>query len=117
MPKPTNAYLGADNDDPVIVAFREAYSQAYPDSAVDAFAALGYDAARLLMAVVREAGSSDPEAVRRALGEIQQFEGVTGHMAFPPGSQIPLKSVAILAADAGTVRLVKQVIPERAPPP
>jgi branched-chain amino acid transport system substrate-binding protein len=46
----THAYLGENNPDPRVTAFREAYLAAFPDSAPDAFAALGYDAARLLMA-------------------------------------------------------------------
>lgn len=113
----THAYLGADSDDPAVVAFREAYAEAYPDSPPDAFAALGYDAARLLMEAISQAGSDDPEAVRSALAGITQFHGVTGQLGFPPGSQIPVKSVAILGADSGTVRLAAQLMPQQVPAP
>ncbi|MFN2167719.1 MAG: ABC transporter substrate-binding protein [Anaerolineae bacterium] len=114
----THVYLGPDNDDPAVLAFRNAYGQAYPDSpAPDAFAALGYDAARLLLLAVDHAGSTDPEAVRQALAGIRQFQGVTGQIGFPTGSHIPVKSVAIVSADAGTVKLEEQVMPEQVPPP
>ena len=36
-----------------MIAFRKAYVESYPDAEPDAFAALGYDAARLLMDVYR----------------------------------------------------------------
>ena len=44
----THAYLGADNPDPRVKAFRAAFAKAYPDKQPDAFSALGYDTARLL---------------------------------------------------------------------
>ena len=39
----THAYLGADNPDPRVQAFRAAFAKAYPGKEPDAFAALGYD--------------------------------------------------------------------------
>jgi hypothetical protein len=68
----THAYLGEDNPDPAVQHFRRAYLDAY-GSQPGAFAALGYDAARLLMSAIRRAGSIDPEAVLQALGDIHEF--------------------------------------------
>jgi branched-chain amino acid transport system substrate-binding protein len=113
----THAYLGADSQDPQVVAFRTAYLQAYPDSAPDAFAALGYDAARLLLAAVGTAGSDDPNAVRRALASTQNFAGVTGTISYSPGNPIPSKSVTILELDHGSRRFVDQLVPTQVPPP
>lgn len=113
----THAYLGDDNDDPLVVAFREPYNQAYPDAVPDAFAALGYDAANLLIEAIRRAESSEPDAVRQALAGIRQFDGVTGKLGFLPGGQIPVKSVSILGVDAGSVQLIEQVMPEQVPAP
>ncbi len=113
----THVYLGPNNDDPAVAPFRKAYSEAYPNSPPDAFAALGYDAARLLMEAISQAGRDDPEAVRSALQGISEFHGVTGQIGFPPGSQIPVKSVAILAADNGSLRLAEQLIPVQVPAP
>jgi len=113
----THAYLGADNPDPRVVAFRKAYAEAFPGSDPDAFAALGYDAARLLIAAVTAAGSPDPEKVRKALAGIHRFEGVTGTIGYPPGGRIPTKSVSILEIDNGRRKLVRTLSPTRVPPP
>jgi branched-chain amino acid transport system substrate-binding protein len=112
----THAYLGADNPDPVVQAFRQAYDQAYK-SQPDAFAALGYDTVHLLATAIREAGSIDPAAVREALAGIQDFTGVTGTMHYPPGSRIPVKSVSVLQIQQGNVTLLRQLTPEQVPAP
>jgi branched-chain amino acid transport system substrate-binding protein len=113
----THAYLGSDNPDPQVAAFSKAYVRAYPGSTPTAFAALGYDAARLLMTAVAEAGSSDPDDVRRALSGIRQFQGVTGTISYPDGSRIPSKSVTILQIEQGHRRLVTNLLPARVPSP
>ena len=113
----THAYLGVDNPDPQVAAFRKAYVRAYPGSKPNAFAALGYDAARLLMAAVAEAGSSDPYDVRRALSGIRRFQGITGTISYPSGSRIPSKSVTLLKIEQGQRKLVRNLLPVRVPPP
>jgi len=113
----THAYLGTDNPDPQVAAFRKAYVHAYPGSTPNAFAALGYDAARLVMAAVAEADSSDPDDIRRALSGIRRFQGVTGTISYPAGSRIPAKSVTILQVERGRSQLVGQLLPIRVPPP
>jgi branched-chain amino acid transport system substrate-binding protein len=113
----THAYLGADNQDPEVVAFREAYEQAHPGSTPDAFTALGYDTARLLLDAVERAGSDDPDMVRTALAATRSFNGVTGSIAYSAGSRIPSKSVTILQIDLGTRRFVEQLVPAEVPPP
>jgi len=113
----THAYLGPDNPDPQVAAFQKAYVRAYPGSTPDAFAALGYDAARLIMAAVAEAGSSDPDDVRRALSGIREFQGVTGTISYPAGSRIPSKSVTILQIERGQRRMVSKLLPTRVPSP
>jgi branched-chain amino acid transport system substrate-binding protein len=113
----THAYLGSDNPDPQVAAFRKDYVRAYPGSTPTAFAALGYDAARLIMAAVAEAGSSDPDDVRRALSGIRRFQGVTGTISYPAGSRIPSKSVTILQIEQGQRRLVSKLLPAKVPSP
>ena len=113
----THAYLGADNPDPRVIAFRKAYLAAHPGDPPDAFAALGYDAARLIIAAIAGAGDSDPGKVRQALAGMQRFEGVTGTVSYPAGSRIPKKTVSILAYEGGKRRLVRQLAPERVPAP
>jgi branched-chain amino acid transport system substrate-binding protein len=113
----THAYLGADSPSPRVIAFRERYGRAFPESAPDAFAALGYDAARLAMTAIARAGSTHPDEVLRALAEIRNFEGVTGTIGYPAGSRIPQKTVSVLALEGGKRRLVRPLLPSHVPPP
>ncbi|MCA9236053.1 MAG: ABC transporter substrate-binding protein [Planctomycetales bacterium] len=113
----THAYLGEDNKNPRVIAFRKEYVEAFPDAAPVAFAALGYDAARLLMAAIKQANSAEPEDIRRTLAGIRRFEGVTGTMSYPQGSRIPMKSVSLIGVSGGTLRLVREILPKSAPAP
>jgi len=113
----THAYLGADNPDPVVQRFRAAYAQAYDDDHPSAFAALGYDTARLLATAIADAGSFDPAAVRSALAGIREFSGVTGSMFYPAGGRIPVKTVTILSVRQGNVALFRQLTPQNVPAP
>jgi branched-chain amino acid transport system substrate-binding protein len=113
----THAYLGADNPDPAVAAFRAAYLAAYPEGAPNAFAALGYDAARLAMSAIAAAGSADPAAVRAAFGAITHVQGVTGTISYAGGGAIPRKSVSIVRIERGRRELVEQMMPAVVPPP
>ncbi len=64
----THAYLGADNPDPRVQAFRKLFAKAYPGQQPDAFSALGYDTARLLMAAIKSAGSTQPAGGAQGAG-------------------------------------------------
>ncbi|MEZ4678408.1 MAG: ABC transporter substrate-binding protein [Caldilineaceae bacterium] len=101
----THAYLGADNPNPTVQAFRAAYLASHPDGDPDAFTALGYDAAKLLLTAIATAQSSEPAAVRAALTAITDFDGVTGRISYAPGSPIPNKSVTILAVAEGAIAM------------
>jgi branched-chain amino acid transport system substrate-binding protein len=112
----THAYLGADNPAPAVNEFRAAFARAYPGKEPDAFAALGYDAARLLMAAIESAGSTDARAVREGLARTKDFAGATGNITFAAGDRIPLKSVTIMQADGGGQRFEAEILPRQVPP-
>jgi branched-chain amino acid transport system substrate-binding protein len=113
----THAYLGADNPDPRVQAFRAAFAKAYPGKQADAFSALGYDTARLLMAAIKTAGSTNPQSVRKALAATTGFAGVTGTISYRGRSRIPAKSVSIIAVTGGRQTLAASVLPVKIPPP
>jgi branched-chain amino acid transport system substrate-binding protein len=113
----THAYLGADNPDPRVQAFRRLFAKAYPGQRPDAFSALGYDAARLLMAAIKSAGSTNPQAVRKALAATHDFAGVTGTISYRDGSRIPAKSVSVIAVTQGRQLLAASLLPEKIPAP
>jgi branched-chain amino acid transport system substrate-binding protein len=113
----THAYLGVDNPDPRVKAFRAAFIKAYPGQQPDAFSALGYDTARLLMAAIQSAGSTNPQAVRKALAVTHDFAGVTGTISYRGGSRIPVKSVSVIAVTGGRQTLAASVLPQKIPAP
>ena len=97
--------------------FRIAFLRQYPENELNAFAALGYDAAGLLLKAIADAGSNKPEAVLQALSNIQDFQGVTGTISFGEGRRIPDKSVSVMKIDAGKLSLSAQVLPAQVPDP
>jgi len=112
----THAYLGTDNPDTTITDFSNAYYQewgTYPDS----FAALAYDAVRLILTAIKDAGTTDPDHVRLALSGIENFKGITGTISYGTGNRIPLKSVSLIGVNGGKLSLVEQVMPEKVPAP
>lgn len=113
----THAYLGADNPAPAVKEFRAAFARTYSGKQPDAFAALGHDAARLLLAAIESAGSADPQAVRGSLVRTKDFAGVTGRITFAAGERIPLKSVTIMEVDDGKLGFKAEVLPKMVPPP
>jgi branched-chain amino acid transport system substrate-binding protein len=113
----THAYLGADNPDPRVQAFRRLFAKAYPGQHPDAFSALGYDAARLLMAAIKSAGSTNPQAVRKALPATHDFAGVTGTISYRDGSRIPAKSVSVIGVTQGRQSLAASLLPKKNPAP
>jgi len=113
----THAYLGADDPDPEVRAFRAAFARANPEQEPGAFAALGYDAARMLLAAIARAGSTAPEAVRESLAQTEDFAGVTGKIGYEAGSQIPLKSVAVMKVDGGRQSFQAAILPKSVPSP
>ena len=48
----------------------------------DTFGALGYDAANLLFQAIEDAGSTDRDAIRDAIENVEQFDGITGSFSF-----------------------------------
>lgn len=105
----THAFV--DVDTPLAKAFRRAYAAAYGQPPESAFAALGYDALGLVADAIRRAGSTDPEAVRKALAATKDLAAVTGAITYAAGSRVPLKPVAIMSVDHGKVTLKTTVTP------
>jgi branched-chain amino acid transport system substrate-binding protein len=95
----THAWLGAGAS-PAAQAFVAAYSAAYGTPPPNAFAALGYDAARLAIDARTRAGSDDPKAIAAALAATTDFHGVTGTISYANGP-VPKKDVWIVSVTKG----------------
>lgn len=71
-----------------------------PDEIVPAITALGYDAYIVLLDAIERAGSTDGEAIRKALTETENFEGVTGVINFDENGDAK-KNIAVIKTVEG----------------
>ena len=88
-------------------AFAAKYKHAYPFLSP---AALSYDAVDLLADAIRRAGSTDRRAIRDALAQTHDFQGITGKLNFDSNGD-PIKSVVMMKISAGKPSFLKQVRP------
>ena len=93
------AHFSAKSTDTDVQEFIKAYKEKY-GTTPDSFSALAYDAAQLLMKAIEKAGSTDAQAIKKALAESTDFDGVTG--TFTMGKDhTPLKSAVVIEFQNG----------------
>jgi branched-chain amino acid transport system substrate-binding protein len=97
--------------------FMAAYKGEYQREPENAFAVLGYDAMYLLADAIKRAGSTEPQAIKKALEETKAFPALTGAISFSPQSHIPSKGVTMIAIKNGKFTLADQVVPTSFPEP
>jgi branched-chain amino acid transport system substrate-binding protein len=94
--------------DPKAQAFVEAYRTRF-DGEADVFAALGYEAARILLDAIQEAGSTQVAHVQQAL-LVSTFQSWTGPITFDEAGQAQ-KSLALIRVEDGARRFVAYISP------
>lgn len=95
-----STHYAADAASEATKKFIASYKAKY-NTTPDDVAALTYDSFGLLWQALKTAGKNDRQAVRDALAQIPQYEGVTGNMQFKEGSGDPVKSAVILKIKDG----------------
>lgn len=113
----THAWLSEETGTPEAKAFIADYREAYGTEPPDAFAALGYDAARLMHNVFERVDNSSHRAIVESLETTRGFEGVTGTISYNADSHVPLKTVWVIAVQNGQQSLARAFIPDSVPPP
>ena len=111
----THAWLSEQTGTPEAKEFIAAYRDAYGAAPTDAFAALGYDAARLMLDALRRARSQS--GIFYALEHTEGFKGVTGTISFSSESHVPLKTVWVISVQNGEKSLASAFVPDSVPPP
>lgn len=110
----THAWFGAGAS-PEAVAFAEAYRARWGE-APSGFAALGFDAANVVLAALDRALAAgkggDPAAVRAEVAATRGFAGASGTIDFARGP-VPAKDVWVVEVSAGTRALASRVPPAR----
>ena len=97
-------HASMESTDPAFVAFRDKYTELYGERP-NMFAALGYDAAKILCAAIEKAGTTDSDAVIEAMAATD-YEGITGHVIYDE-ERNPIKSAAITSITDGNYKFVE----------
>lgn len=103
-----NHYSVQDESEKV-QGFINNYNEKYGEQP-SSFSALGYDAAYILANAIEKAGSTDNEAIIKALSETE-YDGITGKMKFDADGN-PIKSVSVIKIINGEYTLDSVVEPE-----
>ena len=96
--------------DKEVQGFVEAFKAEYNKDA-NVFAALGYDAGKMLIDAIKRAGSDDPEKIRKALEETKDLQVATGTITIDKNHD-PIKSAVILEMKNGEKILKEKITPK-----
>ena len=97
-----NHYYSTDTE-PAVKNFVDAYKKEY-NKEPDAFAALSYDTAKILVKAIEKANSTDGEAIKNALASME-IDSVTGNIKFG-ADRSAIKTAAIIKID-GTNKVLE----------
>ena len=106
-----STHFSPENQDPVVQAFVKKFKARWgANENPDAFAALGYDAAYVLVDAIKRAGSTEGPKLRYALAATKNFSGVTG-VTNIDANRDASKPAAIIAIKNGKLEFLKTVAP------
>ena len=103
----TNHYA-ADSPSATVQNFITAYKAKY-DKVPNSFAALGYDAAYVMVDAIKAAGSTEANAIITALAATD-YQGVTGNLKFDANGDPKDKEVTIIKIDGGALKYETTVV-------
>lgn len=103
-------HFSTEDKSPLVQDFVKKYKQKY-NAVPDAFAALGYDATKLLADAIKRAGSADPDKIRAAIQDTKDFPGVSGKITIGPDRNA-VKSAVIVTIKDGALRYAETIEPK-----
>ena len=101
--------FSAGDPSSVVQEFAKIYREKF-GSLPDNFAALGYDAASVILDAIKRAGSANPEAIRDALAVTKDFQGVSGKITID-AQRNASKPAVILAIKDQQVQYFEKINP------
>ena len=113
-------YGGNRSEGSLFARFEEEYKAKFSNEPESLQTALGYDLVMVVAAAVKAAGSTDGEAVAKALNGLSEVPGATVLITYkdsPLGRGLPKKDYAIVTFDTAGKKFVVQemVFPEKIP--
>jgi branched-chain amino acid transport system substrate-binding protein len=95
-------HFSHEDQDPQIQNFVTRYKEKY-GTPPDAFAALGYDALKILVAAIERAGTTESKALRDAIASTNGYQGVTGLITLNEHRDAEKPAVILKYKDGGFV--------------
>lgn len=92
-------------------AFNAKFKQTYGRDADTIFAAIGYDLMKVIEAGVMAAGSTDSVAIRDAVANLENVQGVTSAITYKGTTGMPVRQVTLIRVKGGDRELVAQPSP------
>lgn len=107
-----NTYFSThySDKDEEVKGFVDAFTKEY-GHAPNVFAALGYDAGKMLADAIKRAGSDDPEKIQKALEETKDLKVGTGTITMDKDHN-PIKQAVILENKNGDRVMVAKIMPD-----
>lgn len=99
-----------ESTEPAVVDFIKKYRDSYSGKTPDGLAALGYDAAKILIAAMERTTEITPTAIRDELAKTKNFVGVTGVISIDE-KRNATKSAVVVQVDGKINRFVKTITP------
>lgn len=99
-----------ESTDPAVIEFIKKYREAYKGKTPDGLAALGYDAAKILIEAMERAPEITPLAIRDEIAKTKNFTGVTGVISIDE-KRNATKSAVVVQVDGKINRFVKTITP------
>jgi len=103
-------HFSTEDKSPLVQDFVKKYKQKY-NAVPDAFAALGYDATKLLADAIKRAGSTDPDKIRAAIQDTKDFPGVSGKITIGEDRNA-VKSAVIVTIKDGALKYAETIEPK-----
>ena len=101
----------ADDDDETVKSFVTRFTDSHNGTAPQGFNALGYDAAKIMITAIANAGSTDKDAIITAL-KATDLDCATGHITFDDHND-PIKSVCVMGFENGQLKLLEKIAPSK----
>src|ERR1700736_895828 len=103
-------HFSVEDKSPLVQDFVKKYKQKY-NVVPDAFAALGYDAAKLLADAISRPGSTDSDKLRAAIQSTANFPGVSGKISIGKDRNAE-KSAVIITIKDGAYKYAETIEPK-----
>jgi branched-chain amino acid transport system substrate-binding protein len=105
-----STHFSPENKDPNVTKFVEKFKKRWSNETPDAFAALGYDTAYVLVDAMKRAGSTDGTKLRDALATTKNFAGASGITTIDKDRNAT-KGAIVIAIKNGKLEFSKTVQP------